>query len=45
MKSNRLDIKDLGKANVILGIKINMSEKGIFLNQFNYVEKILKKYN
>ena len=39
------DMKDLGEANVILGIKITRSEKGISLDQSHYIEKILKKYN
>ncbi|XP_071710976.1 secreted RxLR effector protein 161-like [Rutidosis leptorrhynchoides] len=38
-------MKDLGEANVILGIKITRSEKGISLDQSHYIEKILKKYN
>jgi hypothetical protein len=38
-------MKHLGEANVILGIKITGSEKGISLDQSPYVEKILKKYN
>jgi hypothetical protein len=41
---NNFDMKDLGEANVILGIKITRSEKGISLDQSHYVEKILKKY-
>ena len=40
-----LDMKDLGEANVILGIKITWSEKKICLDQSHYIEKILKKYN
>ncbi|CAJ2658083.1 unnamed protein product [Trifolium pratense] len=42
--SNNFDMKDLGEASVILGIKITRSEKGISLDQSHYVEKILKKY-
>ena len=38
-------MKDLGDANVILGIKITRSEKGFSLDQSHYIEKILKKYN
>jgi hypothetical protein len=37
-------MKNLGEANVILGIKITRSEKGISLDQSHYMEKILKKY-
>jgi len=43
--SNNFDMKDPGKADVILGIKITRSNKGISLDQSHYVEKILKKYN
>ena len=43
--SNNFDMKDLGEANVILGIKITRSEKGISVDQSHYVEKILRKYN
>ena len=42
---NNFDMKDLGEASVILGIKITRSEQGISLDQSHYVEKILKKYN
>ncbi|KAA0055474.1 Retrovirus-related Pol polyprotein from transposon TNT 1-94 [Cucumis melo var. makuwa] len=38
-------MKDLGKADVILGIKITRTENGIFLDQSHDIEKILKKYN
>ena len=39
------DIKDLGEASVILGIKITRTENGISLDQSHYIEKNLKKYN
>ena len=39
------DMKDLGEANVILGIKITRSEIGISFDQSSYIEKIVKKYN
>lgn len=42
---NNFDMKDLREANVILGIKITRSEKGISLDQSHYIEKILKKYD
>lgn len=45
MLSANFDLKDLGGASVILGIKVTRSEKGISLNQSHYVEKVLKKYN
>ena len=38
-------MKDLGEANVILGIKISGTSNGIFVDQSHYIEKILKKYN
>ncbi|KAA0065759.1 putative Polyprotein [Cucumis melo var. makuwa] len=38
-------MKDLGEADVILGIKITRTENGISLDQSHYIEKILKKYN
>ncbi|KAA0043363.1 Retrovirus-related Pol polyprotein from transposon TNT 1-94 [Cucumis melo var. makuwa] len=38
-------MKDLGEADVILGIKIARTENGISLDQSHYIEKILKKYN
>ena len=43
--SANFDMKDLGKASVILGIKIPRSKKRLSLNQSHYIEKILKKYN
>ena len=43
--SANFDMKDLGEASVILGIKITRSLKGISLDQSHYIEKILKKYN
>jgi hypothetical protein len=42
---SNFDMKDLGEADVILGIKITRSEKGLSLDQSHYIEKILKKYN
>ena len=44
MMSAIFDMKDLGEVNVILGIKITITENGIFLDQSHYIEKILKKY-
>ncbi|GKC21724.1 zinc finger, CCHC-type containing protein [Tanacetum coccineum] len=43
--SSRFSIKDMGKANVILGIKIKHENKGIIITQSHYIEKILKKFN
>ncbi|RWR85165.1 putative Polyprotein [Cinnamomum micranthum f. kanehirae] len=45
MLCSYFDMKDLGEANFILGMKITKSCDGIFLDQSHYVEKILKKYN
>ena len=38
-------MKDLRKANIMLGIKIFKLNNGILLDQTHYVEKLLKKYN
>ncbi|KAL8110798.1 hypothetical protein AgCh_026508 [Apium graveolens] len=39
------EMKDMGKASVILGIKLTQSTDGITLSQFHYLEKsILEKY-
>ena len=38
-------MKDLGKADVILGIKIIRNSEGITLSQSHYVEKVLKIFN
>ena len=35
----------MGLANVILGIKITRITNGIILNQTDYVDKILEKFN
>lgn len=35
-------MKDLGETNVILGMKITRTPRGIMLNQAHYIEKILK---
>ncbi|KAL0560553.1 hypothetical protein IC582_000958 [Cucumis melo] len=45
MLSANFGMKNLGEADVILGIKIIRTENGIFLDQSHYIEKILKKYN
>ena len=42
---SKFAMKDLGEAEVILGIKIKRVNKGIALTQSHYVEKILKKFN
>ncbi|CAM8898957.1 unnamed protein product [Rhodiola kirilowii] len=38
-------MKDTGKADVILGIRIKSENKSIALSQSHYVEKVLKKFN
>ncbi|GJW02392.1 zinc finger, CCHC-type containing protein [Tanacetum coccineum] len=43
--SSRFSMKDMGEANVILGIKIKHEYKGIIITQSHYIEKILKKFN
>ena len=42
--TNKFDIKDLGVADVILGIKISRTSEGYILSQAHYIEKILEKY-
>ena len=41
----RFDMKDMGSANVILGIKITRTTNGLILDQSHYVDKILEKFN
>nr|GEW60295.1 hypothetical protein [Tanacetum cinerariifolium] len=43
--SSRFSMKDIGEADVILGIKIKHEKKGILITQSHYIEKILKKFN
>ncbi|GJS38509.1 zinc finger, CCHC-type containing protein, partial [Tanacetum coccineum] len=43
--SLRFSMKDIGEADVILGIKIKRENKGIIITQSHYIEKILKKFN
>ena len=43
--SSHFEIKDLGKANIILGVKIRKNENGLSLSQSHYIEKILKKFD
>ena len=42
--TGKFDMKDLGVADVILGIKISRTSEGYILSQAYYVEKILEKY-
>nr|GEV15275.1 zinc finger, CCHC-type [Tanacetum cinerariifolium] len=43
--SSRFSMKDMEEADVILGIKIKLKNKGIVITQSHYIEKILKKFN
>ncbi len=43
--SSKFDMKDMGVADVILGMRIIRKDKNIILTQSHYVEKILKKFN
>nr|CAN83486.1 hypothetical protein VITISV_019986 [Vitis vinifera] len=41
---SKFDMKDLGEAEVILGIKIIRTPNGLKLSQEHYIEKILRKF-
>ncbi|GJX77147.1 zinc finger, CCHC-type containing protein [Tanacetum coccineum] len=43
--SSNFSIKDMGEADVILGIRIKRENKGLTITQSHYIEKILKKFN
>nr|GEW42524.1 zinc finger, CCHC-type [Tanacetum cinerariifolium] len=43
--SSKFSMKDMGEADVILGIKIKRKNIGIVITQSHYIEKILKKFN
>ena len=43
--SKQFDMKDMGVADVILGIKITRTSKGYTLSQAHYIEKIFKKFS
>nr|GEW23329.1 zinc finger, CCHC-type [Tanacetum cinerariifolium] len=43
--SLRFSMKDMGEADIILGIKIKRENKGIVITQSHYIEKIRKKFN
>ncbi|OMO62209.1 Zinc finger, CCHC-type [Corchorus capsularis] len=45
MLNSKFDMKDMGLADVILGIKIERTSEGIVLNQSHYVDKILERFN
>ena len=44
MLANKFEMKDMGVADVILGIKISRTSQGLVLSQSHYVDTILKKY-
>ncbi|MBW0510313.1 hypothetical protein O181_050028 [Austropuccinia psidii MF-1] len=41
---NEFDMKDLGKANLLLGIKINHLDDGFSLDQEHYIKELADKY-
>nr|KAJ0214839.1 hypothetical protein LSAT_V11C300117190 [Lactuca sativa] len=43
--SSSFDMKDMGEAEVILGIRIRKGNNGISIAQSHYIDKILKKFN
>ncbi|GJZ21908.1 zinc finger, CCHC-type containing protein [Tanacetum coccineum] len=43
--SSRFSMKDIGEADVILGIRIKHESNGIEISQSHYIEKVLKKFN
>ncbi|GAA0181507.1 transmembrane signal receptor [Lithospermum erythrorhizon] len=43
--STKFSMKDIGVADVILGIKITRSSNGLTLSQSHYIENVLKKFN
>ncbi|GJU15343.1 retrovirus-related pol polyprotein from transposon TNT 1-94 [Tanacetum coccineum] len=45
MLKSRFDMKDMGLADVILGVKITRTQNGLVLSQTHFVDKILEKYN
>ena len=45
MLANKFDMKDMGVADVILGIKITKATEGYVISQSHYIEKILDKFD
>ncbi|GJR34522.1 zinc finger, CCHC-type containing protein [Tanacetum coccineum] len=43
--SSNFSMKDMGEADVILGIRIKRENKGLTITQSHYITKILKKFN
>ncbi|KAF3634704.1 hypothetical protein FXO37_26347 [Capsicum annuum] len=44
MLESKFDTKDLGVADVILGIRIHRTPQGFALSQFHYIKKVLDKF-
>nr|GEX29503.1 hypothetical protein [Tanacetum cinerariifolium] len=42
---SKFSMKDMGEADVILGIRIKHESNGITISQSHYIEKVLKKFN
>jgi hypothetical protein len=45
MLNSKFDMKDMGLADVILGVKITRTSDGLALSQSHYVDKILEKFS
>ena len=45
MLSSKFNMKDLGVADVILGIKLSRTSGGLILSQSRYIEKLLDKFD
>ncbi|TLX69534.1 hypothetical protein E9993_22935, partial [Labilibacter sediminis] len=45
MLKSKFDMKDMGLADVILGVKITRTQDGLILSQTHYVDKILEKFS
>ncbi|GJZ85547.1 zinc finger, CCHC-type containing protein [Tanacetum coccineum] len=43
--SSKFSMKDMGEADVILGIRIKHESNGITISQTHYIENVLKKFN
>ncbi|GJS55540.1 retrovirus-related pol polyprotein from transposon TNT 1-94 [Tanacetum coccineum] len=43
--SSRFSMKDMGEADVILGIRIKHESNGVAISQSHYIKKVLKKFN
>ena len=44
MLKSRFDMKDMGLADVILGVRITRTQSGLILSQTHYVDKILENF-